>query len=69
MKYTTFIRNQLAIIIKRHMLTGFFAFSTEALQMLTWRTEKGQHEDPIVPDSKLIGVAEIVSGGEFVILA
>lgn len=32
-------------------------------------TEEGQHEDSVVADSKLVGVAEVVSGNEFIILA
>lgn len=31
-------------------------------------TEEGQHEDAVVADSELIGVAAILSGGELVIL-
>ena len=31
-------------------------------------TEKGQHEDSIVPNSKLISVTEIISGREFLSL-
>lgn len=31
-------------------------------------TEKGQHEDSVVANSKLIGVTEIISGREFIIL-
>lgn len=32
-------------------------------------TEEGQHEDSVIADSKLVGVAEVVSGRELVILA
>lgn len=32
-------------------------------------TEEGQHEDSVVAHSELVGVAEVVSGGELVILA
>lgn len=32
-------------------------------------TEEGQHEDSVVADSELVGVAEVVSGDELVILA
>lgn len=31
-------------------------------------TEEGQHEDSVVANSKLIGVAEVVPGGEVVVL-
>lgn len=31
-------------------------------------TEERQHEDPVVADPKLIGVAEVISGREFIIL-
>lgn len=37
--------------------------------MVSALTEEGQHEDSVVADSKLVGVAEVVSGGELVILA